>query len=272
MIFRRLIGKKEWRQFYLYRLLHLNAKRGEGGALKFLGKTLFFHDFGSFLGAYYEIFANGIYDFESSTESPVIFDVGANIGLATIFFKLKYPNAKIIAIEADPKIYAVLKKNIESFGFDNVTVLNVAAWTHDTEIFFMQEGGDGGRVSASGVAVRAVSLSNMLSSHNHIDFLKIDIEGGERLVFETIKDQLVSVQNIFCEYHSEPNNSQDLEKILAGLSHAGFRYYIKTLFSPASPYKKIEVSCGFDMQANIFGTRIIPNSTKVSLSLTPAAM
>jgi hypothetical protein len=37
---------------------------------------------------YDEVFAREVYLFESSTTQPVIFDRGANIGMATLFFQV----------------------------------------------------------------------------------------------------------------------------------------------------------------------------------------
>src|SRR6478672_2417867 len=53
----------------------------------------------------------------SNNDSLKIYDLGANVGIATLYFKTKYPNSTIIAYEADPQIYALYLKNIES-NFD----------------------------------------------------------------------------------------------------------------------------------------------------------
>lgn len=50
----------------------------------------------------WEIFIRGEYFFETEKTAPVILDCGANIGLATLFFKRIYPKARITCGEADP--------------------------------------------------------------------------------------------------------------------------------------------------------------------------
>jgi len=52
---------------------------------------------------YDEIFAREEYLFETSTPQPVIFDCGANIGMATPFFKWLYPESRVMCVEADPR-------------------------------------------------------------------------------------------------------------------------------------------------------------------------
>ena len=32
----------------------------------------------------------------------VIFDLGANVGFVTIYYRRRYPDARIVAVEADP--------------------------------------------------------------------------------------------------------------------------------------------------------------------------
>src|SRR5688572_6336531 len=41
-----------------------------------------------------------------------IVDAGANIGIASIYFATKFPNARVIAIEPEPENFTLLEKNI----------------------------------------------------------------------------------------------------------------------------------------------------------------
>jgi tRNA1(Val) A37 N6-methylase TrmN6 len=44
-----------------------------------------------------------------------IVDAGANIGMASIFFAQKYPDAKIIAVEAEASNFAMLARNVQPY-------------------------------------------------------------------------------------------------------------------------------------------------------------
>src|SRR5215204_3393788 len=58
-----------------------------------------------------DIFIARSLTFETANQSPRILDCGANIGLASLFFKRHYPAARITAFEADPEIAAILREN-----------------------------------------------------------------------------------------------------------------------------------------------------------------
>ncbi len=73
--------------------------------------------------------------------------------------------------------------------------------------------------------VSAIRLYDLLDKE--IDFLKIDIEGAEIEVLKDCEDRLKNVVNIFVEYHSNPNDKQELDAVLSILTNAGFRYDIK---------------------------------------------
>src|SRR3989344_6241937 len=56
-------------------------------------------DYWAFLGMFEEIFIQKQYYFDSRNRRPLIVDCGSNIGLSVVFFKILYPEAKIIAFE-----------------------------------------------------------------------------------------------------------------------------------------------------------------------------
>ena len=66
-----------------------------------------------------EIFEEEIYSHFKIEEGLTIFDVGANIGLFTLFVSQKTRNSSIYAFEPVPDIFKVLKKNISNFSSNN---------------------------------------------------------------------------------------------------------------------------------------------------------
>jgi FkbM family methyltransferase len=230
------------------------------GKINFEGFDILYLDYPSFLSTVEELFVNKIYSFESFENNPKIIDCGANIGLSILFFKLKFPNCKITAFEADPKVFECLKENIKSFDFDGVKLVNKALWDRETTLEFFSEGADGGRIDDNVVGngqlikVETTTLSDYIKED--IDFLKIDIEGAEYKVLEECKDFLVNVKNIFVEYHSFSDKTQVLDRILHILKDSGFRFYISsTGIKSLQPYEYINKSLGMDNQLNIFGYR-----------------
>src|ERR1700759_697713 len=84
---------------------------------------------------YREIFVRQYYHFVAPTASPVILDCGANVGMATIYFKWLYPNAKVTAFEPDPKTFNLLRLNLRVNRLD-VETHNCALWDEDGELDF----------------------------------------------------------------------------------------------------------------------------------------
>ncbi len=225
---------------------------------KLLGGNFEIIDNKSFLGQYNEIFKKEAYAFNHTTESPIIIDCGANIGLSVLYFKLKYPKAQIIAFEADPEIFKTLRRNTETFNLKNVKIYQKAVWINsNSEVSFLPEGSAGGRIvncsdKAKTIKVSSVRLKDFLTSK--IDLLKIDIEGSEVEVIKDIKNKLQYVENIFIEYHSIIGQEQNLDFILSILKNNSFRYYLEQghsrLKSPLCERTNIN---GFDNLINIYG-------------------
>lgn len=226
--------------------------------ITFTGNRLHAADADSFLGAYKEIFYDRIYAFPSATLRPLIIDGGANIGLATLFFKQVYPQSRVIAFEPDRVIFALLQQNIASFRLKDVRLVNAALWKSDTSVSFTSEGGASGHIATSAEAahstpITAVRLKSWL--HEKVDFLKLDIEGAECEVLEDCQEELRNVQNLFVEYHSPANSEQKLWRILEMLSAAGFRYHIHEAFTSPHPFLTRRLLGQMDLQLNIFAFR-----------------
>ena len=81
-----------------------NYPRRVPGELLLEGRRFRYADLHSFYHQATQLFAQRLYDFESTTPAPLILDCGAHIGMAALFFKTRYPAAQIKAFEADPAI------------------------------------------------------------------------------------------------------------------------------------------------------------------------
>ncbi len=225
----------------------------------FLGEKIKIADACTFLGGVREIFDREIYEFQPNTSSPFIVDCGANIGLSVIYFKQLFPDAIIEAFEPDPEIFDILKFNINSFQFEEVTVFQKAVWSENGIITFRQEGGFSGRIPKPEdkdnlIEVPCVDLSEILLK-KPVDFLKIDIEGAEYEVLLSCRKALSNVKNIFIEYHSHITERQTLHEVLEILQANGFRYHVHEAFTRKKPYVDRDTMLGMDLQLNIFGYR-----------------
>ena len=213
-------------------------------------------DMKSFIWQYQEIFAYNFYAFNTVLESPVIYDCGANIGTSVLFFSKNYPKAKIIAFEASPYIFSILKRNVEINKITNVTAHQNAVWIKDETLEFGEEGADSGsihsRADVKKVKVQALDFLKILENEKRIDLLKIDIEGAEMQLLPHISPIFHKVEKIFIEYHSFNDQEQKLDELLSLLSKNDFRYYIRHGNDRKKPFIDIAREKEMDMQLNIF--------------------
>jgi len=233
-----------------------NLPRRKPGQTKFRGNEVKFADSTTFLQGIREIFGKDIYFFGEQS-APLIIDCGANIGHSVLYFKERYPNARVEAYEPDPSIFEMLSFNVDSFGLDGVSLHNSAVWKEEGVVEFQREGGFSGRIPMQGdteqlIEVDAVPLETILENR-HVDFLKLDIEGAEHDVLTSCTDSLHNVDYLFVEYHSHEDTRQGLHEILEIMCENGFRYHVHEAYTRAQPYIDTETMLGMDLQLNIFG-------------------
>lgn len=245
-----------------YRYYHSELKRIAGipdrythTNTKILGSPLEIVDSSSFLFTFKEIMEKEIYKFNSCDQNPYIIDCGANIGLSIIYFKKLYPGSEIVAFEPDRKIFEVLSFNIKSFNLENITLINKGVWKGECKLKFFSEGSDSGRIAVEGdgniTEIETLRLREYLKKP--VDFLKIDIEGAETDVLKDCSDLLKNVKNIFIEYHSFVNKTQELDIILKILTDSGFRYYTETYSNTKTPFCTRNIALGMDLLVHIYG-------------------
>jgi FkbM family methyltransferase len=166
------------------------------------------------IAVFREVFVDSHYEWECSTPPRVIVDAGANIGLTSILYANKYPQARIISIEPDPSNFELLKNNIALYS--NVTAVRAALWKEDCDLQIVGTEdnnwdfwGFRTREPQQPVApgdrglVRGVTLGTLMKANDldYVDLLKIDIEGAEKEVFEHSSPWIGSVGAIAVEVH-----------------------------------------------------------------------
>lgn len=162
---------------------------------------------------YDQVFINEEYAFSVGTQPKVIVDAGANIGLASIFFANKYPEAKIIAIEPERSNFEFLRENVKPYP--QIIPLQAALWNKTEEINLIDPGlgkwgfMTEGNLSSEGLhgstchTVKAVTMDDIMKDYGleKVDILKIDIEGAEKEVFADTSSWIGRVDAIIIELH-----------------------------------------------------------------------
>lgn len=204
-----------------------------------------------------EFFGDERMAFSSENKQPVILDCGSNVGISVLYFKSKFPHARISCFEADPQVAEVLRRNLKNNRAEDVEVFEKVVWTHANGVSFGSEGADGGSVlnGNNSALLPSVRLKNVLQTFDAIDVLKIDIEGAEVEVLKDCAGELNRVKYLYVEYHSLSNRPQELDELLRVLKDNGFRYYIHRIGAfHAQPFLNIE-DHPMDVQLDIHAVR-----------------
>ena len=165
------------------------------------------------ISTYWQIFKDEEYNFDLNISPKVIIDAGANIGLASIYFANKFPEAKIISLEPEKSNFELLSENVKYYT--NIIPIQNALW-HKNEVIELVDPGIGKwgfmtKASASENPlksefchkVNAITVDKIISDFDlgKVDILKIDIEGAEKEVFSDTTSWINDVNIIIAELH-----------------------------------------------------------------------
>lgn len=86
------------------------------------------------------------------TKSPLVVDVGANVGTFTLWIKEQFPRARVLCVEALPPTAAVLRSNLAAAGHSDVVVVQSGAGSSSSPdaVFTFSPGMSVGGASLSG--------------------------------------------------------------------------------------------------------------------------
>jgi len=138
----------------------------------------------------YEVLSGGVYRLEQESSNPGavrwILDCGGNIGVTTLYFAERYPNARIVVVEPVEENFALLKKN--TAGIERIIPVQGCVSDRSGSVYFTTNKAAWGNVISdepTGYEVRAYTVAELMSIHGieKLDILKVDIEGAEERLF-----------------------------------------------------------------------------------------
>lgn len=113
-----------------------------------------------------------------------IIDAGANVGDTSLFFLRRFRNCRIIALEPHPVFFPIASRNLNPYS--NVTLLRKGLWDCETALTFSDDSTGSSVCSGKPAAtvIETTDVPSILEQYgaDHIDILKMDIEGAERNV------------------------------------------------------------------------------------------
>lgn len=158
----------------------------------------------------------------------IFFDLGANEGYYTVIAsKLVGPAGRVVAVEPQGRLGAVILKNLSLNGCANVTVVQcaIAARSGETEIHLAPSTNTGSssvfqihKYPMKRETVPCYTLSDFLalSGLKRIDLAKIDIEGAEYELLMASRDVLMTgkLAKIVIEFHPKIFDQQGYSEAL----------------------------------------------------------
>ena len=167
-------------------------------------------------------------------EGDTIVDVGAGTGWETLFFSRSAGvSGRVISIEAHPRTFRCLAKMCEKNRLENVTLIQAAVADREGEVQLSdsdEHEGNSVIKTGSGIRVPATTLDSIFRSLglSRVDFLKMNIEGAERLALSGMGEMVQKTKNVCISCHDflaeegGPNELRTKADIIAFLKQNGF--------------------------------------------------
>ena len=130
-------------------------------------------------------------------EDSVCLDIGANIGLKTLFLSRHLSGGQVIAIEAAPKVGECLERNVAVNHARNVTVEHIAIGDRSGVTNFADTSAYG-HISENGVEVAVTTMPALIErlGLSRVDFIKIDVEGFEFPILKNSIDTINQMESL----------------------------------------------------------------------------
>ena len=161
-----------------------------------------------------------------------IVDLGANIGAFTLLARKTFPNARILAVEADPDNVEILKKNTENdpnievygmavLGDGCPSTVHLGQGSTNSGGSYVKEGNGEFNcpfIPDEYLEIPCISINQLLVENlvNYIDLIKIDVEGSEGEIISTLAKH--DWPKRICWLRFEWHGKENLETIKRELS------------------------------------------------------
>jgi FkbM family methyltransferase len=179
---------------------------------------------GSDFATFHEITVDEIYGevVRKVQRFQTVIDLGANIGLASLYLAAHSPYCRILSVEPNPKSYELLVRNVQNLS-TRCRTLRAAAWRTHRQLSpapdLPQDRSSGFRLSADvegEVIAEGLTMPEILeaSGFDTVDLLKIDIEGAEAEIFAGDLGWLTRIGSIAIEFHEDSRTECGFDQIM----------------------------------------------------------
>jgi FkbM family methyltransferase len=143
-------------------------------------------------------------------DGDIFVDLGANIGVSS-YYALKNGAKKVYCFEPDKQVLSLLEKNIKR----NKKTFNYAV-SHERKSIELYHWPYNSYNDGPKYTVDCITLDDVIDLVNEplIDYLKIDIEGFEENIFDSVSiENMKRIKKMFIEYHNPEKTDEFVKKI-----------------------------------------------------------
>ncbi len=184
---------------------------------------------------FHEVWLDRIYDQKGYEieEADLVVDIGANIGVFTVFAADKAKRGKVFAFEPFPANFKFLHSNVTESRLENVSVFQKAvAETNKMRHLIVSDewikhsldiGTSNTDATAKSIDIQSISLEEVLQNEEACDLLKIDCEGSEyEILYPCSPKTIKKIRRIVGEYHEVDSNEMNGKSLIKFLEKSGF--------------------------------------------------
>lgn len=172
------------------------------------------------------------------TEGSIVLDIGANIGYYTLLLaKLVGEKGKVYSFEPEPYNFNLLKKNVETNGYENIILENAAVSnTGGKSKLFLSKGRSTHSLftfknkTENSIDVNLIKLDEYFNNNplsNKISFVKLDVEGSELAAIQGMKSILEKNKQILLMIEFNARSLREAEVIPVDLINFLKKYQFK---------------------------------------------
>lgn len=171
-------------------------------------------------------------------ESDKVIDIGAHIGLFTLFASQFCKNGKIYCFEPVKENYDLLLSNVALNNLSNVSTFNVAVTDKTSTVrIFLNKDESGHSMFTqdfNSIEVESTTLKNIFDENNIVtcDFIKMDCEGAEYDIIRSLpQEYFTKIKKMIIEYHIADKKPELLKELISKLESISFAVKKKILFA-----------------------------------------
>ena len=167
-------------------------------------------------------------------ENDIIIDIGAHIGLFSLFASQYCKNGKIFSYEPIKENFELLLENIKLNKIENVHPHNsaVSKLNEKIKIFYNDDQSAHSMFleSDKNTTVDSISLQRIFDENKieSCNFLKIDCEGAEYEIIDSLPiEYFKKIEKMVIEYHFADSKPELSKKLISKINNAGFETKIR---------------------------------------------